>query len=228
MLGSRIYVPRRDESVSPNEEWLRCHDYSTSASCQFFPIELSDMVIVYSVVKDPYRSSGIWINSHDGNSQIQAIDAFTGGNITESEPRISAGDFFAQAASTCTPPTAFDSLTIVAPEQWRGRFERAKRCADGGTRAHSAGAFLQRLSVRRAARGDARVAGSMRHASGQFRGPVVVPGRPAAGAASPHPGERAERLQPVVVINVFPKNPASVTAFPSASRKRHCNVTQNP
>jgi subtilisin family serine protease len=71
-IGSRVYVPN-GESDS-----IECYDYRTSSGCEDYPLFLSGLGLLYTVNRDPERPDCIWVNSDNGEAQIQNFEASNG------------------------------------------------------------------------------------------------------------------------------------------------------
>lgn len=76
-LGTRVYVPNGDYDE------VDCYDYSTSSSCTNYPLFLTELGLLYTVNRDPERPGCIWVNSDDGEAQIQNFEASTGAGTCE-------------------------------------------------------------------------------------------------------------------------------------------------
>jgi subtilisin family serine protease len=76
-IGARVYVPNGAyDSVD-------CYDYSTSAACASYPLLLTGLGLLYTVNRDPERPDCIWVNSDNGEAQIQNFEASTGAGTCE-------------------------------------------------------------------------------------------------------------------------------------------------
>ena len=107
VLGTRVYVT----SNSTNQ--VDCFNFATNQSCPNFPLQFSNLNLLYTVNRDPYRSSCIWVNSDSGAEQIQNFDAFSGGACADSPYRVFAAAIVA-APHECIP-AKYTSLSIVSP-----------------------------------------------------------------------------------------------------------------
>jgi uncharacterized repeat protein (TIGR01451 family) len=105
-LGPRIYVPKWNTQVN-------CYDFNTNAGCPGYPKQFSGLSLLYTVNTDPQRPTCLWVNSDNGNSQIQSFDAFTGGACGEGPIRL-PGSFFVVDAPECTPGS-YTSLQVTNP-----------------------------------------------------------------------------------------------------------------
>ncbi len=74
VIGTRVYVPNGDFNQ------VDCYDYAAQAPCENFPAPLEGLYLLYTVNADPERPRCIWVNSDNGNAQIQNFDAFTAGH----------------------------------------------------------------------------------------------------------------------------------------------------
>jgi hypothetical protein len=75
--GTRVYVPNGDTDE------VDCYDYGTSSSCANYPLPLTELGLLYTVNRDPERPGCIWVNSDDGEAQIQNFEASTGAGLCE-------------------------------------------------------------------------------------------------------------------------------------------------
>ncbi|MGA2163213.1 MAG: S8 family serine peptidase [Solirubrobacteraceae bacterium] len=76
-IGTRVYVP------NANQNGVDCYDYSTGTSCENYPLYLSGLGLLYTVNRDPERPECIWVNSDNGEAQIQNFEASTGAGTCE-------------------------------------------------------------------------------------------------------------------------------------------------
>jgi hypothetical protein len=109
VLGPRIYVP----NGNVGEGIVQCFDYATGASCANFPKEFKGLGYLYTVNADPQRPTCIWVNSDDGESQIQDFDAYTGQACGQGVIRVLASQFVVPAPQ-CTP-ASYVSVQILQP-----------------------------------------------------------------------------------------------------------------
>jgi Fibronectin type III domain len=107
VIGSRVYV------TSNIDDAVDCFDFSTNQSCPNFPHTFSNLGLLYTVNRDPYRSSCIWVNSDNGSEQIQNFDAFSAGTCADSPYRVFAAAIVA-SPHLCIP-AKYTSLSVVAP-----------------------------------------------------------------------------------------------------------------
>jgi hypothetical protein len=105
-LGPRVYVPAWSNVVY-------CYDASTQASCANFPKNFNNLDLLYTVNPDPQRPSCIWVNSDNGQSQIQNFDAYTGGACGQGSIRVLAKQFI--VAQKACYPDSYQSLQITSP-----------------------------------------------------------------------------------------------------------------
>ena len=75
--GSRVYVP------NGNYDQVDCFDYGTGATCPNYPLSLPELGLLYTVNPDPERPGCIWVNSDDGEGQIQTFEGSTGARECE-------------------------------------------------------------------------------------------------------------------------------------------------
>jgi hypothetical protein len=71
LRGTRVYLP------DGNTDEVECFDYSDAAACPGYPHRLEELGLLYTVNADPERARCVWINSDDGNGQIQDFDELT-------------------------------------------------------------------------------------------------------------------------------------------------------
>jgi hypothetical protein len=107
VLGPRVYL------ANGNSETAECFDYSTGASCASFPKTFSELGYIYTVNADPQRPTCIWVNSDDGNHQIQNFDAYTGEACGKGPIRALASQFVVPTPQ-CTP-ASYVSLQVLQP-----------------------------------------------------------------------------------------------------------------
>jgi cell division septation protein DedD len=107
VLGPRVYVP------NGNANDVQCFDYSTGASCTNFPKTFTDLGYLYTVNPDPQRPTCIWVNSDNGEHQIQDFDAYTGEACGEGTVRV-LGSQFVVAQPQCTP-ASYVSIQVLKP-----------------------------------------------------------------------------------------------------------------
>ena len=82
VIGARVYVPdNSDNSVD-------CFNYATNKSCPNFPHAFSNLGLLYTVNRDPFRPSCLWVNADDGADQIQNFDAFSAGTCADAPYRV--------------------------------------------------------------------------------------------------------------------------------------------
>ncbi len=107
VLGARVYV------TSNATNSVDCFDWATNKSCPNFPHTFVNLGLLYTVNRDPYRPSCIWVNADNGSEQIQNFDAFSAGPCADAPYRVFA------AAIVATPhaciPAKYSSLSIVSP-----------------------------------------------------------------------------------------------------------------
>jgi len=125
VVGTRVLLP--NDFYGAN---IGCYDFSTNASCSAplaatslsasahsyatggnFPMFFNNSLL-YSVVKDPYRPSCIWVNADSGTYQIQSFDALTGGNCGATSVTFSASAVIAPFQACL--PTTFTSISITS------------------------------------------------------------------------------------------------------------------
>jgi hypothetical protein len=106
-LGPRVYVP------NGNTDQVDCYDASTNESCSSFPRSFSNLGLLYTVNPDPARPTCLWVNSDDGEGQIQNFDAYTGGTCGEGVIRVLASHLITGGAA-CTPGS-YVSLQVTSP-----------------------------------------------------------------------------------------------------------------
>jgi hypothetical protein len=111
VLGPRVYVPNGEAEEEVGD--IECYDYATDASCANFPKQFSDLDYLYTVQQDPQRPSCLWVNSDNGEQQIQNFDAYTGGACGSGPTRGLATQFVA-AGAQCKP-ISYVSLQVVRP-----------------------------------------------------------------------------------------------------------------
>ena len=71
--GTRVYVP------NGAEDQIDCYDSSTGESCSGYPKSFQGLDLLYTVNADPERPRCLWVNSDNGQGQIQNFDELTGG-----------------------------------------------------------------------------------------------------------------------------------------------------
>ena len=76
-IGARVYVP------NANDNAVDCYDYSTGSSCENYPLDLTGLDLLYTVNRDPERPDCIWVNSDNGEAQIQNFEGSTGAGTCE-------------------------------------------------------------------------------------------------------------------------------------------------
>lgn len=109
VLGPRVYVPNGNTGSGVVE----CFDYSTGTSCANFPKTFSELGYLYTVNADPQRPTCIWVNSDDGEHQIQNFDAYTGQACGQGTIRVLASQFVVPQPQ-CTP-ASYVSLQVLKP-----------------------------------------------------------------------------------------------------------------
>lgn len=77
VLGTKVYVPNGLYDA------VDCYDYATDAPCASYPLQLTELGLLYTVSRDPERPGCLWVNSDDGTAQIQNFEAATGNGICE-------------------------------------------------------------------------------------------------------------------------------------------------
>lgn len=107
VIGARVYVPQDSSQV------VECFNYATNASCQNFPKTFSNLGLLYTVNRDPYRSSCLWVNADNGADQIQNFDAFSGGACADAPYRVFASSIVA-SPHQCLP-AKYTSLSVTSP-----------------------------------------------------------------------------------------------------------------
>jgi hypothetical protein len=122
VLGPRVYLP------NGNEDRVNCFDYSTGKGCANFPKSFSGLGLLYTVNADPQRPTCIWVNSDDGEHQIQNFDAYTGEACGEGAIRVLAYQFVVPAPQ-CTP-ASYVSLQVLHPA--RGTYTTGSVAFDEG------------------------------------------------------------------------------------------------
>lgn len=75
--GTRVYIP------NGNTDQVECYDYGTQAPCSNYPLSLPELDLLYTVNPDPERPGCIWVNSDNGEGQIQTFEASTGARTCE-------------------------------------------------------------------------------------------------------------------------------------------------
>jgi len=111
VLGPRVYVPNGESDEEIGD--IECYDYATDSGCANFPKEFSHLYYLYTVQQDPQRPSCLWVNSDDGEQQIQNFDAYTGG-ACGSGPTRGLGAQFVAAGEQCKP-ISYISLQVIHP-----------------------------------------------------------------------------------------------------------------
>jgi hypothetical protein len=122
VLGPRVYVP------NGNTNQVDCFDYSTDKGCANFPKSFTGLDLLYTVNPDPQRPTCIWVNSDEGNDQIQNFDAYTGEACGEGTIRV-LGSQFVVPAPQCTP-ASYISLQVLRPA--RGTYTTGSVAFDNG------------------------------------------------------------------------------------------------
>ncbi len=106
VLGPRIYMP-------DNENFVKCFSYATGESCPNFPKHFEGLDLLYTVNPDPQRPTCLWVNSDDGEHQIQSFDAYTGGKCGEGAVRVLAGQFVVNSPKC--EPASYESIQVIKP-----------------------------------------------------------------------------------------------------------------
>ncbi len=109
VLGPRIYLPNGNHGSGDVE----CFDYSTGAGCANFPKTFNELGYLYTVNPDPQRPTCVWVNSDDGQHQIQDFDAYTGEACGEGTIRV-LGSQFVVPAPQCAP-ASYVSVQVLQP-----------------------------------------------------------------------------------------------------------------
>ena len=60
VIGARVYVPSNATNA------VDCFDFATNKSCPNFPHVFSNLSLLYTVNRDPFRSSCLWVNADNG------------------------------------------------------------------------------------------------------------------------------------------------------------------
>ena len=107
VLGARVYVPNASANA------VDCFNFATNQSCPNFPHAFSNLSLLYSVNRDPYRSSCLWVNADNGSAQIQNFDAFSAGACADAPYRVFAAAIVA-SPHQCLP-AKYTSLSVVSP-----------------------------------------------------------------------------------------------------------------
>ena len=107
LLGPRAYVP---DGINNSVE---CYDFDLGVSCANFPKPLSNLDLLYTVNPDPARPTCIWVNSDNGQDQIQNFDAYTGAACGQGAIRVLASNLVAPG-SECVP-THYTTLQVLSP-----------------------------------------------------------------------------------------------------------------
>jgi hypothetical protein len=107
VLGSRVYVTSNANNA------VDCFDWKTNQSCPNFPHTFSNLSLLYTVNRDPFRSSCLWVNADNGVDQIQNFDAFSAGTCADAPYRV----FTAQIVATphACIPAKYTSLSVTSP-----------------------------------------------------------------------------------------------------------------
>ncbi len=107
VLGARVYVS--DNSANA----VDCFDFKTNQSCPNFPHAFSNLGLLYTVNKDPFRASCLWVNADNGADQIQNFDAFSAGTCAGAPYRV----FTSQIVATphACLPAKYTTLSITSP-----------------------------------------------------------------------------------------------------------------
>jgi len=90
-----------------------CFNFATNQSCPNFPHAFSNLSLLYTVNRDPFRSSCLWVNADNGADQIQNFDAFSAGTCADAPYRVFAAAIVA-SPHQCIP-AKYTSLSIVSP-----------------------------------------------------------------------------------------------------------------
>ncbi len=106
-LGPRVYL------ATGNSDTVRCYDYSTSASCANFPRGTPGAGFIYTINADPQRPTCLWVNADYGASQIQNLDAFSGGACGQGAIRVLSAQLIVPQEK-CSP-SAYKKLEIIEP-----------------------------------------------------------------------------------------------------------------
>ena len=107
VLGARVYV------ASNATNSVDCFNFATNQSCPNFPHAFSNLSLLYTVNRDPFRSSCLWVNADNGADQIQNFDAFSAGACADAPYRVFAATIVA-SPHQCLPAT-YTSLSVVSP-----------------------------------------------------------------------------------------------------------------
>ncbi len=126
VLGPRVYVPNGNYGGDVGD--VECFDYSTGASCTGYPKTFTGLGYLYTVNQDPQRPTCIWVNSDDGEHQIQDFDAYTGQACGEGTIRVLASQFVVPQPQ-CTPAN-YVSLQVLQPA--RGSYTSGSIAFDDG------------------------------------------------------------------------------------------------
>lgn len=106
-IGPRIYVPKWNSQVN-------CYDFFNGKGCDGYPRVFSGADLLYTVNPDPQRPTCLWINSNDGDSQIQNFDAFDPTKPCDNGTIRLPGSFFVVDTPECTPGS-YTSLQVTDP-----------------------------------------------------------------------------------------------------------------
>ncbi len=107
VIGARVYVSNN------NTTSVECFNYATNQGCPNFPHQFSNLSLLYTVNRDPFRSSCLWVNADGGADQIQNFDAFSAGACADAPYRVFAAAIVA-APHACIP-AKYTSLSITSP-----------------------------------------------------------------------------------------------------------------
>jgi hypothetical protein len=107
VLGARVYVSDNINNA------VDCFNYATNLTCPNFPHAFANLGLLYTVNRDPFRSSCLWVNADGGADQIQNVDAYSGGACADAPYRVFAAAIVA-APHACIP-AKYTALSISAP-----------------------------------------------------------------------------------------------------------------
>jgi hypothetical protein len=107
VIGARVYAPNDSTNA------VECFNFATNQGCPNFPHTFSNLGLLYTVNRDPFRSSCLWVNADNGADQIQNFDAFSGGGCADAPYRVFAATIVA-SPHQCIP-AKYTSLSVVSP-----------------------------------------------------------------------------------------------------------------
>ncbi len=113
--GQAVTIGARTYLISGDTDTVRCYNAATATACANFPKPTTGASYTYTLNRDPQRPTCLWVNSDNGPSQIQNLDAFTAGPCGRGSTRVLSEQLV--APDKRCEPAAYRRFEVLEPER---------------------------------------------------------------------------------------------------------------